>query len=258
MYTKVDELIWTDEKFKTLSDDGKFLFFYILTCPHRNVIGLYFLPIPYGSFDLGWTAERFTEGLRELSEKGMIKHNSTTNIIFIPNFLKYNPLENPNQVKGAINAISKIPSSGLDSAFIKTLQTLNKPFLEPLIELLQERLAKHIDIDVDIDVAVDKGLPPLLDNKNLKRISTAYKNNGFGNMFPNAGQSLLEFADQYTIEWVEMALQKAAMLGKRNIAYVEGILKGWERDGQPSMEIRGQREQSQPDYFKPLEYEYED
>jgi phage replication O-like protein O len=101
-------------------------------------------------------------------------------------------------------------------------------------------------------------LPPLMNDENLKRISKAYKDNGFGVLFPNAGQTLLEFADQYTIEWVEMALQKAAMLGKRNIAYVEGILKGWERDGQPSMEIRGQREQSQPDYFKPLEYEYED
>jgi phage replication O-like protein O len=100
--------------------------------------------------------------------------------------------------------------------------------------------------------------PPLMNDENLKRISKAYKDNGFGVLFPNAGQTLLEFADQYTIEWVEMALQKAAMLGKRNIAYVEGILKGWERDGQPSMEIRGQREQSQPDYFKPLKYEYED
>lgn len=237
MYTKVDELIWTDEKFKTLSDDGKFLFFYILTCPHRNVIGLYFLPIPYGSFDLGWTAERFTEGLRELSEKGMIKHNSTANIIFIPNFLKYNPLENPNQVKGAINAISKIPSSGLDSAFIKTLQTLNKPFLEPLIELLQERLAKHIDIDVDIDVAVDKGTPPLLNDENLKRIAKAYKDNGFGAMIPpNAGKDLLDMADEYSIVWVEMAMERAGKLGKRNIAYVEGILKGWQSDGEPNMD----------------------
>lgn len=101
-------------------------------------------------------------------------------------------------------------------------------------------------------------LPPLMNDDNLKRISKAYKDNGFGILFPNAGQALLELADEYTIEWVELAMEKAGKMGKRNVAYVEGILKGWEREGQPSVEIGGQKEVSQPHYFKPLEYEYED
>jgi phage replication O-like protein O len=100
--------------------------------------------------------------------------------------------------------------------------------------------------------------PPLMNDENLKRISKAYKDNGFGVLFPNAGQALLELADEYTIEWVELAMEKAGKMGKRNVAYVEGILKGWEREGQPSVEIGGQKEVSQPHYFKPLEYEYED
>jgi phage replication O-like protein O len=100
--------------------------------------------------------------------------------------------------------------------------------------------------------------PPLMNDENLKRISKAYKDNGFGILFPNAGQALLELADEYTIEWVELAMEKAGKMGKRNVAYVEGILKGWEREGQPSVEIGGQKEVSQPHYFKPLEYEYED
>lgn len=100
--------------------------------------------------------------------------------------------------------------------------------------------------------------PPLMNDENLKRISKAYKDNGFGILFPNAGQALLELADEYTIKWVELAMEKAGKMGKRNVAYVEGILKGWEREGQPSVEIGGQKEVSQPHYFKPLEYEYED
>ena len=100
--------------------------------------------------------------------------------------------------------------------------------------------------------------PPLMNDENLKRISKAYKDNGFGILFPNAGQTLLELADEYTIKWVELAMEKAGKMGKRNVAYVEGILKGWEREGQPSVEIGGQKEVSQPHYFKPLEYEYED
>jgi phage replication O-like protein O len=100
--------------------------------------------------------------------------------------------------------------------------------------------------------------PPLMNDENLKRISKAYKDNGFGILFPNAGQALLELADEYTIEWVELAMEKAGKMGKRNVAYVEGILKGWEREGQPSVEIGGQKEVSQPHYFKPSQYEFED
>ena len=101
-------------------------------------------------------------------------------------------------------------------------------------------------------------LPPLMNDENLKRIAKAYKDNGFGILFPNAGQALLELADEYTIEWVELAMEKAGKMGKRNVAYVEGILKGWKSDGQPNVEIGGQKEVSQPHYFKPLQYEFED
>lgn len=101
-------------------------------------------------------------------------------------------------------------------------------------------------------------LPPLMNDENLKRIAKAYKDNGFGILFPNAGQALLELADEYTIEWVELAMEKAGKMGKRNVAYVEGILKGWKNDGQPNVEIGGQKEVSQPHYFKPLQYEFED
>lgn len=101
-------------------------------------------------------------------------------------------------------------------------------------------------------------LPPLMNDENLKRIAKAYKDNGFGILFPNAGQALLELADEYTIEWVELAMEKAGKMGKRNVAYVEGILKGWKSEGQPNVEIRGQKEVSQPHYFKPLQYEFED
>ena len=110
----------------------------------------------------------------------------------------------------------------------------------------------------NIKESSSSSLPPLMNDENLKRISKAYKDNGFGILFPNAGQALLELADEYTIEWVELAMEKAGKMGKRNVAYVEGILKGWKSEGQPNVEIGGQKEVSQPHYFKPLEYEYED
>lgn len=143
MYTKIDALMWSDCKYRELTDDGKLLFVYVLTCNHRNMLGLYYLPIPYGAYDLNWDIKRFTKGLEELLQKGLINYNPNTNIILIPNFLKYNPLENQNQVKGAIKAISSIPTIGLNSELLTTLETLDKPFIEPLIKLLEERLGKQ-------------------------------------------------------------------------------------------------------------------
>ena len=130
MYTKIDQMIWIDEKYKKLSDDGKFLFLYLLSCPHRNILGFYFLPIAYGSFDLNWENERFSKGLQELLDKGFVKYSTSTNIIFIKNYLKYNPLENPNQAKGAIKALETVPINDLDGDLLELLKVINKGFLE--------------------------------------------------------------------------------------------------------------------------------
>lgn len=86
-------------------------------------------------------------------------------------------------------------------------------------------------------VSNNNPLPPQLYDETLKRLAEAYRNNGFGVLYPNQAEVLLEFAEQYTTEWVIMALEKAANMGKRTLAYVKGILKGWQTDGQPNMEI---------------------
>lgn len=143
MYTKIDELIWTDPKFNALSDDGKILFFYVLTNPHRNMLGFYFLPTQYASFDLKWATQRLEKGLTELLQRDLINYHFDTSIIFIKNFLRYNPLENPNQVKGAMNALSKIPVNGIDHDLKAIIGTLTKPLYEPLAKLLDKRLGKQ-------------------------------------------------------------------------------------------------------------------
>jgi len=154
MYTKIDELIWTDDKFNELSDDGKILFFYTLTNSHRNILGFYFLPVPYASFDLKWTPQRLDKGLRELLGKRLISYNFDTSIMFIKNYLKYNPLDNPNQVKGAVNALKKIPTNGIDQALKDIIETLDKPLYKPLIEQLEKRLCQSVTVPVPVNVTV--------------------------------------------------------------------------------------------------------
>lgn len=72
-------------------------------------------------------------------------------------------------------------------------------------------------------------------DETFKRAAQAYQNNGFGSIYPGTVNKIEQLYTDYTVEWLELAFKKAAELGKRNLAYVEGILKGWKSEGQPNM-----------------------
>ena len=60
-YRKVEVRIWNDEKFRRLSDDGKLLFFALLTHPNLTGIGAMKASRSGLAEELGWTPERVTE-----------------------------------------------------------------------------------------------------------------------------------------------------------------------------------------------------
>lgn len=122
MYTRIDELIWKDAKLKKISNESKLLFIYLLSCQHRNVLGLYNLPKYYVQGDLGYSLETVSKGLLELFNNGFITYDEESETVLVNNFLKYNPLENPNQVKGALKVMPTIPKTQL---FYKLVDVIN-------------------------------------------------------------------------------------------------------------------------------------
>ncbi|HHV99974.1 MAG TPA: hypothetical protein GXX36_10480 [Clostridiaceae bacterium] len=150
MYTRVESRFWQDEKMRTISDDARYLMLYFLTSPHRNIMGFYFLPSPYACFDLGWDEKRFQKALQELLQTGCVKYDACTHVVLIQNYLKHNPLENPNQVKSAIEKFSEMPQTPLFQDFLTILEQFNKPFMKPLIERLKERLGKPVTVSVTV------------------------------------------------------------------------------------------------------------
>ena len=142
MYTRVESRFWQDEKMRTVSDDARYLMLYLLTSPHRNILGLYFLPFPYACFDLGWDEKRFKKALEELLKTGGIAYDALSHVVLVKNYLKHNPLENPNQVKSAIVKLDELPETHLFQSFLTIIKQSDKPFIQPLIERLQERLGQ--------------------------------------------------------------------------------------------------------------------
>lgn len=242
MYTQVESLFWKDEKFQHVSGDARYLMLYLLTSPHRNILGLYFLPSPYACFDLGWDEQKFKQILHELVKTERIKHDHQNNVILICNYLKHNPLENPNQVKSAINRLNELPKTYLLKDFSSILNLFNKPFIEPLKERLAELLGKPeyriqeqntetessggiYNTEVkEKDAAAEKN-PLIIIQKALQKA---------GILTPSAYQieCLLAWHDEgIELDVITLAIKKAALSNNPRVNYIEGILKDLSQQG---------------------------
>ena len=147
-YSKIQKRIWNSRTFHHLSEDAKFLWFYILTCPHSNMLGLYVLKPGYVHEDLGWSNQRFSKSFNELLNiqlsngcQGLIKYDSDNNLILIKNFLEHNPLQNPNQVTAAIKKIRDLPISPLFKDLKLFIEQLQQPFIEPVTVTVAETVS---------------------------------------------------------------------------------------------------------------------
>jgi len=158
LYQKIEVKIWNDKKFRELSGNAKYLFLYLLTSPHSNSIGLYVLPKGYILEDLNWDFERLGGPFGELLDKGFIGYDETVRVIFIKNQLRHRPLENPNQVAGALKVLKALPKTPL---FSMLLERLDKPLYKPLGELLGEPLPEPITIAIDITKDITISSNPL-------------------------------------------------------------------------------------------------
>jgi hypothetical protein len=109
-YRKIDPRIWNDEKFRTLSDDGKFAFLFLLTHPHMTALGAMRGTFQGLAAELGWTLRRFLSAAEETRALGIVEASEDASWIGIPNFLRYNEPEGPNSVTNAwVNALDLLP-----------------------------------------------------------------------------------------------------------------------------------------------------
>lgn len=139
-FMKVSPKFWTDEKTFNLDIPTKLFAIYLLTSPHSNSLGLYYLPKEYAAADLGWNAEEVEKALKKLIEIGFCHYDRGTRIVFLPNFLKYHSFQNMNQVKGAVATLDEIPNTYLLKMLLKTAENISDEILEPLKNSLQERV----------------------------------------------------------------------------------------------------------------------
>ncbi len=143
-YGSVCTSFWIDSKIQSLSNESKLLAVYLLTGPHTNMLGCFRLPVGYIAEDLRWDNKVVLSSLTELTKADFITYDNDLSWVLIHNFLKSNPIENPNQGKSIVKLVDKIPKASsvfkplvnllvdyqqyLEEPFRNRLQTLSKQF----------------------------------------------------------------------------------------------------------------------------------
>lgn len=119
-FCKVSPKVWRSLKFKKLSDRGRLLYLYLLTCPHANAVGCYSLPLAYVGADIGLDTP--ADVMAEVEAAGLVRYDDGEGIVFVENFMHFNPPTNASHA----------------AMMLKLAQELKKtPFYKDLIESLQ-------------------------------------------------------------------------------------------------------------------------
>ena len=139
-YRKIDIRIWNDRKFRGLDDKAKLAFFLVLTHPDTNQLGMLRSRSMALAMELGWHPDVMSDAITKLCQMGMLMVDDMAGFIFIPNFLKYNPPNGPNAVKGWAGLLDQMPECNLLDHAVSSL----KPFVDGLSEGLRNAIPNDI------------------------------------------------------------------------------------------------------------------
>jgi hypothetical protein len=113
VFRKIDPRIWNDEKFRSLSDDARLSFLFLLSHPNLTALGAMRGTVPGLAAEIGWKPRRLRAALVALSARGMIEIDEAASFISMRHFLKYNEPTGPNSVTRAWpSALNLVPECG--------------------------------------------------------------------------------------------------------------------------------------------------
>lgn len=162
----VSPMLWRSKRFKELSKDAQLVFFYLLTCEHQNMAGVYRLPIAYGAHDLGWIEDEFMIGIEEVIAKGLVRRDAATDEVMIAQWFKFNIPKGVKTIKGVANILEKIESDDLREEAVQMFgEVVNKQAEEEARKKAEESGPPLPPSTSDIP------LDQLLDNKRKLRVA---------------------------------------------------------------------------------------
>lgn len=120
-YGKVATRFWTDPEVLKLSPTAKMVFLYLLAGPETNLIGCFRVTHMHVAASEVCSPDEAEAALVELAGTDLLEYDTEAKVVFLPNFLKYNPICNASSGKAALKALKTVPDSPLLSLVIPQL-----------------------------------------------------------------------------------------------------------------------------------------
>lgn len=139
-YRKIEVRIWNDRKFRSLDDKTKLVFFMLLTHPDTNQLGFIRARSVTLAMDLGWDSNAMSNAIQMLCKMGMLMADEMAGLMFLPNFLKYNPPNGLNGAKSWEGLIDLLPECDLLNIGLIRL----KPFIDGLSDGIKKGIPDDI------------------------------------------------------------------------------------------------------------------
>jgi hypothetical protein len=117
-FSKVSPTLWQSSRFMDLpSDEGRllylYLYLYLLTCPHQNSAGCFWLPDGYACNDVGWEAKRYESARQTLIDADLIQFDEANQAVLIERWFKHNPPMNKSHAMGIEKVLVRCTSPEL-------------------------------------------------------------------------------------------------------------------------------------------------
>lgn len=149
-YRKVDACLWGSATFRSLTEDGRALYIYLLTSPHNNALCTFRIGPGTAADDLQWDFERTEKAFWELVNTRrpdgapMLHWDKSTGLVAVHGQLEKEKIVNPNSATACLKVLETLPSvSPIFLESLRACERLAKPFLKPLIERLRERIPEQ-------------------------------------------------------------------------------------------------------------------
>lgn len=124
-YGKVAPQFWTGETGKKIlaaGPEAAVVALYLMTSPHANMIGLYYMPLAYLSHDTRLPFEGASKGLRSCIEAGFCAYDEASECVFVYAMARYQIApslkRDDNRRKGVENELERVPSALLRKRFL--------------------------------------------------------------------------------------------------------------------------------------------
>ena len=91
-YAKIAPQFWigeTGRQLRRLGAETQVAALYLITSPHANMLGLYYLPLPLFAHETGLSIEGASKGLRSLSEVGFAYYDEASEMVWVPQMARF-------------------------------------------------------------------------------------------------------------------------------------------------------------------------